>query len=57
MKIFICELCEFETDQHTADKLEGRCPNDDGNLIEVDEPKEVIAFDNVGDLWDENPSI
>ena len=41
MKIFICEFCEFETDQKLADKLSGLCPRDDGYLVEVDESKEV----------------
>ena len=54
MKIFICESCEFEATQQEADKLGCICPRDDGYLIEVDEPKETVSFDNLGDLWDEN---
>ena len=52
MKIFICEFCEFETDKKLADKLSGLCTRDDGSLVEVDESKEVVAFDKLGDLWD-----
>ena len=54
MKTFICEFCEFEVTQEEADKLGGLCPRDDGYLIEVEESKEVVSFDNLGDLWDAN---
>ena len=58
MRAYICERCGKVYDSEVAEHLENRCKKG-GKLISIKVekmPKDVITFDNLGDLWDANPS-